>query len=849
MQTSPGTGLGTPRITETADLAAVPLEHKVRLLTGATPWTLHALPELGLRPLVVSDGPIGVRGVDEDDSASAQLPSPSAVAATWDLDLVARLGALVAEEAKRKRSDVVLAPVVNLQRTPVGGRHFECYSEDPYLTGRIASGFIAAVQERGVGMSVKHFVGNESETDRTTYIARIDERTMREVYLAPFELAVREAGVWSVMAAYNQVDDGHLTASSTEHGRLLNELLKGEWGFDGVVVSDWLATSSTVESALGGLDLVMPGPGGPWEEHLLEAVRSGAVPESVIDDKVRRILRLGERVGAIGDTASAPASASASALVDVDLPVAAETRALLREAVARSMVLLRNDDLLPLNPAAVAKVALIGPNAVEPFVQGGGSAFVDAPYLSTPADAIRAALPNATVTVHRGGTGRRHAHPIEPVLVSTPDGLPGYELTLLDADGEAIGAAHAVDPSETWNRHVTDRAKRAHIRAVIRLSTEGIHRVEVGLSGAHRVWFDGELVSQSTTIAGHDVILDSSANHPDGPGRRYAVDATTGPVSVRIDAEIQVVDAAGYGTFVRFALRHEAHDIDAEHEIAEAVEAARVADVAIVVIGTNEETESEGWDRPDLRLPGRQNELVRRVSVANPRTVVIVNAGGPVILPWLDDVAATLWWWLPGQEAGNGLADALLGITEPSGRLPWTLPASEADVPVPHAIPVEGVIDYTEGVDVGHRGWDRLERTPARPFGFGLGYSTFEFGQETIVGWVDGDLVVTVPVTNTGTQQSRANVQLYLEDVTYPVDRPVRWLAGFTLADVAPGHSTVVRIVVPRRAFEVWNVQAHTWEFCAGPYSVRTGASSRDLSDGVTVDMSPPTDHAAPPDA
>ncbi|WP_345762230.1 beta-glucosidase family protein [Diaminobutyricibacter sp. McL0608] len=842
MQTSPGTGLGTPWITDSIDLSTVPLELKVRLLTGATAWTLHTFPEAGLRPLVVSDGPIGVRGVDDDPTPSAQLPSPSAVAASWDLDLVARLGSLVADEAKRKGTDVVLAPVVNLQRTPVGGRHFECYSEDPYLTSRVGSSFIAAAQDRGVGMSVKHFAGNESETDRTTYVARIDERTMREVYLAPFEHAVRNAGVWSVMAAYNQVDDGVQTAPSTEHGRLLNDVLKGEWGFDGVVVSDWLATNTTVESAVGGLDLVMPGPGGPWEEKLAAAVRAGDVPESVIDDKVRRILRLGERVGAIGD--------EPTPLVDPDLPFAPETRALLREAVARSIVLLRNEDsFLPLDPGAVATVALIGPNAVEPFVQGGGSAFVDAPYLSTAEDAIRAALPNAVVTVHRGGTGRRHAHPIGRGLVSAPDGTAGYELTLLDAGGDPLGAATIVEARESWNRHVPLDARKARIRASVRLSTPGVHRLEVGLSGAHRVWFGEELVSRSTTIVGHDVILDSSANHPDGPSRRFAVDEVSGPVTVEIHAEVQVVDAAGYGTFVRFELRHEPNDPDVDGEIAEAVEAARLADVAVVIIGTNEETESEGWDRPDLQLPGRQNELVRRVAEANPRTVVVVNAGGPLILPWLDEVAAVLWWWLPGQEAGNGLADALLGTIEPGGRLPWTLPASEADVPVPHALPVDGVIEYTEGIDVGHRGWDRLDRTPARPFGFGLGYTTFSSGPETIEGWDGDELIVTVPVTNTGSRPGRAIPQLYLEDVTSPVDRPVRWLAGFTIADLEPGHSAGVRIAVPRRAFEIWNVQAHSWDFATGPYTVRTGASSRDLSDGVTVDMSPPTGHAAPPDA
>ncbi|RFA13127.1 hypothetical protein B7R22_14095 [Subtercola boreus] len=816
-------------------IGALSLIEKVRLLTGETSWTLFAVPELDLSPIVLSDGPIGIRGIEQVSTDAAQLPSPSAIAATWSTDLSSRLGTLIAGEARRKGIDLVLAPVVNLQRTPVGGRHFECYSEDPLLTGVIASSYVAAVQAGGVGMSVKHFVGNESETDRTTYIAKVSERVLRETYLAPFETVVREAKVWSVMAAYNGVDDGTTAGPATEHDHLLNDVLKGEWGFDGVVVSDWLATTSTVESALGGLDLVMPGPGGPWQEKLVRAVTDGLVDESVIDEKVERIVRLGERVGAVGRRAKlSSASASASERSESrDAPDALHsapaTRALLRETVARSIVVLGNDGILPLDPHVVESIALVGPAAVQPFVQGGGSAFVQAPYASTPEAALRETFPAARLEVLRGGTSRVHAPAIVPALVTTPDGRPGYELSLFDQHGHPLGESRLVDGSESWNRNVPIEARSARIRAVIRLTHPGSNRLEVGVSGAHEVRFDGELVSSAAGIANANVILNSSANHPVGPARRFVV--AEDPVTVDIDARLQVVDAEAYGTFVRFELRHESADLDLDVEITAAVDAARRAEVAIVLVGTTEETESEGWDRPSLDLPGRQNELVRRVLEANPRTVVVVNAGAPVLLPWLDEVAATLWWWLPGQEAGNGLADALVGRIEPSGHLPWTLPGRFDDVPVPDAHPLDGVIDYAEGGDVGYRGWDRLERTPARPFGFGIGYGAWNTPAVDTVEWhSDGSLAVSVHLTNVGERDSRATVQVYLECLNPDPERPVRWLAGFALLDIGAGQKGETCIRVPRRQVEIWSVQRNGWLIPGDDLAVRVGLSSRDLS-------------------
>jgi beta-glucosidase len=810
-------------------VAGLAIEDRVRLLTGATAWTLHELPSIGLRSLAVSDGPIGVRGTG-DSLPSAQMPAPSAMAATWDEEVLGALGALMASEARRKQVDVVLAPVVNLQRTPVGGRHFECFSEDPVLTGGMAVAFVRAVQAAGVGACVKHYIGNESETDRTSYIARIDRRTMREVYLAPFERVVHDAGVWTVMAAYNGLDDGTESGPATQHHGLLTSILKQEWGFEGLVMSDWQATKTTEESALAGLDLVMPGPGGPWGESLLAAVRSGRVPESVVDDKVVRVLAVAQRAGALsGRPGQVEPYRVPGGLPEPDAP---EVRGLLRSVAARSTVVLRNEDaLLPLAGEGLRTIALIGDNALGPFVQGGGSARVVAPHRPDLPAALREAFPTAQVTAHPGGATRRH------VPLTRHDVVPaGFTVRALDADGGVLEGRHHDAPWDGWVRALPTGTAEVTVDAALRLTEPGRHVVELCAVGAHRAYVGQALASASDHRVGSEVVLDGSAGHPGGT--IHPVDVAS-LATVPVTATLQVVDAAGFGRFARIEVRHRGpSNAPTGDELAAAVQAAQVADLAVVVVGTNPEVESEGWDRRDLALPGAQDELVRRVALANPRTVVVVNAGAPVLLPWLDEVPAVLWWWLPGQEGAGALADVLVGAVEPSGRLPWTLPASAEDVPVPDAVPVDGVVHYTEGTDVGHRAWDRLGRSPAREFGFGLGYGAWEYGEVTAGAWSSSaGVTVTVEITNVADRPSREVVQVYLEPPAADPRRPVRWLGGFTGAEVAPGERASVQVAVPPRAFQVWDEDEPGWRTPAGRYRLRAGHSSRDLRAETVVDV------------
>ena len=805
------------------------LEEKVRLLTGRTGWTLHGSPAVGLLPVTMSDGPVGVRGDEHlQHEHSANTPNPTAIAATWDEELTARVAGLFAAEARRQGVDVVLAPVLNLHRSPLGGRHFECFSEDPLLTGRIGAAFVRALQAAGVAACPKHFIGNETETERTSYTARIGERTLREVYLPPFEDALA-AGAWTVMAAYNGYDDGTGAAPATEHRGLLTGLLKQELGFDGVVVSDWMAARSTAPTAHAGLDLVMPGPLGPWGDALVRAVRAGEVPEAAVDDKVQRLLRLAGRVGRL-DGATAPA------------PPEPDEDALLREVAARGQVLLRNEGrLLPLDPARLRRVALIGPNALDPCIQGGGSAHVSPKRVATPAEALRAALPDGVeLTVHRGCRNRRHLPDADPAL------LRRLTVELYGADGEPAGTPEAAGPAVHLD--VADpRARRAVVSAVLRLEEPGVHRVGAGSVGVHRIEVDGEVVASGEEPASAADVLESRHTHPGGGDALIEVGAE--PREVAVVVRTHVADFGDFGRGVVARLRHLPPGPAPEEEMAAAAAAARAADVAVLVVGTDDETESEGYDRSSLDLPGDQDELVRRVLAANPAAVVAVNAGAPVLLPWLEDAPAVLWTWMGGQAYGPALADVLTGAAEPAGRLPWTLPAAAADVPVPDTRPRGGAVDYTEGVFIGHRAYDRAGTEPAREFGFGLGYTDWEIrgaeledaGAVPPAGPLPAartPLVLRVRVANTGPRDGRHVVQAYLEPPRGGgPDRPHRTLAGFAAVHLPAGEEAEVRIEVRPRALAVWDAPTRGWTVPPGRYRLAVGSSSRAIAAHVPLEV------------
>lgn len=793
-----------------AALAKLGIDAKAKLLAGQDMWSLPALPEIGLKSLVMSDGPIGVRGVHwTADDPSIALPSPTALAATWDPALARRAGALLAQEARRKNVHVLLAPTVNLHRSPLGGRHFEAYSEDPYLTGAIGSGYVNGVQSGGVGTTVKHFVANDAETDRFTVNNLVSERALRELYLAPFEAIVENAHPWGIMTAYNSVNG----TTMTEHRYLVNEILRGEWGFDGFNVSDWMAARSTTGDIEGGLDVAMPGPKTVYGEPLAQAVRDGRVQESTVDEAVRNVLRLAARVGILDGAEP----------VVTEPPAAIDGEALAREIARRAFVLVRNQGALPLRPGTVA---LIGSAARDARVLGGGSATVFPARIVSPLDGLTAALPEGGLTYAVG------ADPNEELAVADK----GFELRAVcrDAAGEVIGSGSAPNGQIQWMGDdlpagVThDTLHTVELTGTFTPRDSGPHTFGIKGLGGFTLTVDGTTYFDDVQRTEED---DPFLTFFGAPVPRAQAELTAGePVNVSLTHVVTLPEGIPMKV-IGFALAHQEPQRDADELIAEAVEAARAADTAVVVVATTDRVESEGFDRKDLRLPGRQDDLVHAVAAANPNTVVVVNSGSPVELPWREEVAAVLLSWFPGQEGGAALADVLTGAHEPGGRLPTTW-GSLAAAPVTQVVPTDGELAYAEGVFIGYRAWDKAGATPSYAFGHGLGYTDWTY--ESIE--VDGT-TARIRVRNSGERAGREVVQVYLAPVDTDAERPTRWLAGFAGVEAGPGESVEAVVELPDRAFEIWDETANAWAFVKGSYEIQAGRSIADrrLASTITV--------------
>ncbi len=831
-------------------IAQLTLEEKAALTAGADLWSTVAVERVGLPSVLVTDGPNGARGpslpdLGERTMTAACMPCGAALGATWDVELAEQVGAVLGDEARTKSCRVLLAPTVNLHRSPLGGRNFESYSEDPLLAGRIAAAFVRGAQSQGVITTVKHFAGNESEIERMTANSIIDDRTLRELYLLPFELAVRDGGSLGVMTSYNRLNGSY----GADNRELLETILRREWGFEGLVMTDWYAQGDTVAAATSGLDIEMPGPARFFGSKLVDAVRDGRVEESAIDAAVGRLLTTLDRVGAFDDPPADPQS--------IDRP---EHRALARRAASAAVVLIRNrvldgSPVLPLDLSGLSSLALIGPGVAHTAIMGGGSAQLAPHYRVSVLDAFSQALGPDVELIHEPGVDLARSLP----PLST-------ELTLevVDGDDPAGPEAEVVTRpnGELWffgpPTKAVGRTFSLRLGATFTPEAGGTWEVSLAQAGRARLWFDGQLV-----LDGMD--------HPFPPGPTFL-----GVGSQEVRTTVELVAAEPVEVRAEFVnpdgatlsgVRIGARPAPPTDLIDRAVAAARQADRVVLVVGTNHEWESEGHDRESMDLPAGQDELIREVVAARPDAVVVINAGSPVTMDWADRAGAVLQAWFGGQEMGHAVVDVLGGRTDPGGRLPTSIPERLEHNPSFGNFPAEnGQLRYGEGLLMGYR-WYEARHLPVRaPFGHGLSYTSFEIGppQLSAPTFEPGTpLRVEVTVANTGDRPGWEVVQCYVGQVGPSVLRPPKELKAFAKVWLDPGASTTVSLDLGERAFAHWRavdpvsaelaanlqtwltssrppsgIEARAgWVIDAATYQLHVGRSSADIAHVVDVEV------------
>ena len=815
-------------------LSQMTMQEKVTMLAGMNDWYTVPVERLGIPSLKMSDGPNGARGAGGFTGGvkAACFPAEISLASTWNTDLLERVGQALAREAQMKSAQVLLAPTVNIQRSPLGGRNFECFSEDPYLSARLAVAYITGLQGEGVGASLKHYVCNDEEFERFSISSEVRERALREIYLLPFQTAVREAPPWTIMAAYNLVNG----IPASEHHYLLTEVLRWEWGFDGVVISDWFfSVKSTAASLNAGLDLEMPFP--RWRgEKLLEAVERGEVTEATIDRSVRRLLQLLVKAGLIEHREQGPEQA-------LDLP---EHRALIREAGAEGIVLLKNErNLLPLQPEHFTSLAMIGPNAKVAQIMGGGSAQVNAHYAVTPFDGIVARVGDHVLVHYEQGCTNYKLLPLldSDLLLAgmqgTEHGLAVEFFNTPDFTGTPVHREIQPKSELSWFGKMPEgvNSQQFSLRATGRFIPRESGDYTFGLIsiGRSRLSIDGQQVIEKWTeqTSGGDFLgmggSEAQATVTLEAGRAYL-----------LTLELSKSEALPLGA-VRLGCRP---PLPAD-TIERAVAAAVASDVAIVCVGFGGDWQSEGFDRRNMDLPGKQDELVEQVAAANPRTIVVLNTGSPVTMPWLEQVAAVVQAWYPGQECGNAIADVLFGDTNPSGKLPQTFPRRLEDTPTYLDFPGEnGKIYYGEGLFVGHRYYEKRKIAPLFPFGFGLSYTTFAYSSLSLdaqeIG-PDDTLQVSVDITNTGQRAGKEIVQVYVRDSQASLQRPEKELKAFAKVQLEPGERKTAKLSLARDALAYYDDSTHDWVAEAGEFEVLVGASSQDIRARATFTLTATT--------
>ncbi|KAI0057569.1 glycoside hydrolase family 3 protein [Artomyces pyxidatus] len=820
-----------------ATLAKLTMPQKIKMLAGLGWWHTQPVPEAGVPSVRMSDGPNGVRGTRWFNGVqSSCFPASTGLGASFDIELARQVGGALADECRAKSTHVLLAPTVNTQRSPLGGRAFESFSEDPHLNGTLAAAYINGLQSKGVAATIKHFVANDQESQRWDICTGdVSERALREIYLKPFQIAIKKANPWALMTCYNRVNGVHVS----ENPWLINDILRKEWGFKGMIMSDWIGVYSTTESIKAGVDLEMPGPTVMRGKAVERALTGEKLLPSDIDERVSKILQLVERAKASGISFDGPEEG-------VDTP---ELRALLRRAASDAIVLLKNDKaLLPLS-GPLTKIAVIGPNAKQSFTSGGGSARLLETYTVSPYEGIAAAARSAgtEITYTVGATSHKflpllngfmHYEGGRGALVEFWNTEPAEGWTTSLKGGTAPAWSTPTMSSECFLVDGIDNDK-VNLTCWIRYSTKytpdesGDYEFSINFTGIGNLFVNGELV------------VDLFHDPPHGEGFFGLATADVHAVvkglkaGVPVDVEVRLTNAPFVASGAPFEARGSirlgaVRVVGGEEAIESAVKLAKEADVAVVVVGLNHEWESEGFDRPDMSLPGYMDTLVSAVLHANPRTVVVNQSGSPVEMPWIDEaetavqVRSSLFW------LGNGLADVLFGKVNPSGKLALTFPKRLEDNPsYPSYGPKgegPGKILYNEGIYVGYRGYDKKSIAPLFPFGFGLSYTTFAYSSlETSRVSPEGGFTVSFTIANTGNVDGRESAQVYISNPGASLPCAVQELKGFAKVALRAGESKKVSLELDREALSYFDERKKTWVAEKGTFNVLVGASSRDV--------------------
>ena len=790
------------------------LKEKIALLHGEG-FNVPGNQRLSIPALKMSDGPAGIRW-----GKATAFPAPIALAATWDSKIVEKTGKAMAEELKAKGRNVLLAPCVNIHRIPTGGRNFESYGEDPYLAGKIAAAFIRGVQGEKVIACVKHYVANNQEWNRGRLNVIADERALNEIYLSAFKAAVKNSGVLCVMAAYNKVNGEYCS----ENRHLLIDILKTSWGFKGFVVSDWGATHSTVKAALSGLDLEMPY-GRYFGEKLFKAVKEGKISEAIINEKVKRILYAMFQTGffPMGIDEEKEKEEKRERLKNTKKLF--EAHAILSRKIAEeSMVLLKNNGILPLKLENIDSIAVIGPNARHPRTGGGGSAMVKPFYAISPLAAIEK-LEKKGIKIYYapGAEIKGDILPVESRFLTYmgKNGLQGEYFNNSNFRGNPVFKRMDEELYFNWSYDMPEpELEKGNDSSTFSIRWNGT--IIPPVSGKYRLKFlcDGNLRVYINNQKVYDDWRNSDNRRQVSP--RNFIFNFKKEKSYKIQIEYSSSPSVSEFKF--------GWDIPGKNLINEAVSIAKRADIVLIFAGLSPHFETESRDRPSMEIPN-QNELINKILKVNKKTVIVLINGSPVnITSWANKVPAILEAWYPGQEEGNAILNVLLGKHNPSGKLPFSWIKSAKDCPG-----YEGYMDkslnahYREGIFVGYRYLDRKGIEPLFPFGYGLSYTDFKYSELKIIKLPDGNYRVRLKIKNTGNLAGAEVIQIYVKPPLSEEKKPVKELKAFKKIYIKPGEEKILSIDLEKKSLAYYSSKNHRWIIERGEYEILVGSSSRDI--------------------